>query len=75
MMPVMKEWISLMEDYENQKTFMDRMKQQMEEDIAEVKAARENEKKSSRKREMTMQSICVATDKRKRLQITKSMVR
>ena len=49
----------------------DRMKQQMEEDIAEVKAAGENEKKISRKRETTMQSICVATDKRKRLQITK----
>ena len=73
-MPIVKEWINLMDDYHNGDKFVECLKQHIERDIAEVKAAREEEKKGLRKRQ-GMRSICVATDKRRRLQITKNMVR
>ncbi len=73
-MPIVKEWINLMDDYHNGDKFVECLKQHIERDIAEVKAAREEEKKGLRKRQ-GMRSICVATDKRRRLQITKNMLR
>ena len=72
-MPLVKEWMNLMEDYDSKKKFVDELKENIEAGIARVKAERCCEKKVMRKRE-PLQSICVATDKRRKLQITKNMV-
>ena len=77
MMPLVKEWINLMEDFDDRGTYVDVIRDQMEEQIAKVKASildETNRKYGSRKRDREMQSICVPTDKRQRLQISKRML-
>ena len=67
-MPVVKEWMNLMEDYDGKKNF-DELKEHIEADIARVKVERCCEKKDRRKQE-PLQSICVVTDKCRKLQRT-----